>query len=304
MNNLSIERRLGDFMRARLPRGLAEFIMFGLKMAWACLFAGLMLLAIIATKLLWPEGAALARYDFLVIYALSIQVALLYFKMESWAEARVILLFHISGTIMEVFKLHMGSWGYPEAGLLKIFGVPLFSGFMYASVGSFIARAIRVFDMKFERYPPFWTTAVLALAIYANFFSHHFIWDIRYALFAATLMVFWRVRIHFTPFGHRLWMPLILAAALASLFLYLAENIGTLTGTWLYAGSHEFSFTNITKLGSWYLLLFVSFVQVTFVNRKALSFHNSKILASRKTQDNPLETNLIAAKECPAKRSH
>lgn len=272
INNLTVERRLGDAVRLRLPHGIAEFIMFGLKMAWACLFAGLMLLAIIATKLVWPEGAALARYDFLVIYAVSIQVALLYFKLESWAEARVILLFHISGTIMEVFKLQMGSWGYPEAGLLKIGGVPLFSGFMYASVGSFIARAIRIFDMRFKRYPPYWTTVVLALAIYANFFSHHYIWDMRYALFAATVLVFWRVRIYFTPFGHRLWMPLIFAAFLASFFLYLAENIGTLTGTWLYAGNSAFSFTNIAKLGSWYLLLYVSFVQVTLVNRSVLGF--------------------------------
>ena len=272
LKSLSIERRLGDFMRARLPNVLAEFIMFGLKMAWACLFAGLMLGAIIITKLVWPDEAGLARYDFLVVYAVGIQVALLFFKMESWPEARVILLFHVSGTIMEVFKLQMGSWGYPEAGLLKIGGVPLFSGFMYASVGSFNARAIRIFDMHFERYPPFWTTIVLALAIYLNFFSHHYIWDMRYVLFAATLLVFWRVRIYFTPFGQRLWMPLILAAFLASLFLYLAENIGTLTGTWLYAGSREFSFTNIAKLGSWYLLLYVSFVQVTLVSRSALAY--------------------------------
>jgi len=270
MNNLSIERRLGDYMRARLPRGLAEFVMFGLKMAWACLFAGAMLAAIILTKLIWPEGAALARYDFLVIYAVSLQAAFLYFKLESWSEAKVILLFHISGTVMEVFKLQMGSWGYPEAGVLKIGGVPLFSGFMYASVGSFMARAIRIFDMRFERYPPFWVTVALALVIYGNFFSQHFIWDIRFALFAATLLVFWRVRIYFTPFGHRLWMPLVLAAFLSSLFLYAAENIGTLTGTWLYAGSASFSFASIAKLGSWYLLLYVSFVQVTLVNREAL----------------------------------
>ncbi len=274
--NLSVERYLGDFMRAHLPRGVVEFFMFGLKMAWACLFAGLMLLAIIITKMLWPEGAALARYDFLVVYAVSIQVALLYFKMESWAEARVILLFHVSGTVMEVFKLHMGSWGYPEAGLLKIGGVPLFSGFLYASVGSFIARAIRIFDMRFERYPPFWTTVVLALTIYANFFTHHFIWDMRYVLFAATVLVFWRVRITFTPFGQRLWMPLVLAAFLSSLFLYLAENIGTLTGTWLYAGSQDFSFAKLAKLGSWYLLLYVSFVQVTLVNRRHVIEHTYK----------------------------
>ena len=267
---LQIEQGLGEAVRRVLPNALAEFVMFGLKMAWACLFAGAMLAAIIATKLLWPEGAAFARYDFLVLFALGIQVAFLWFKLESWDEAKVILLFHISGTVMEVFKLHMGSWGYPEVGLLKIGGVPLFSGFMYASVGSFIARAIRIFDMKFERYPPFWVTVILALAIYLNFFTHHFIWDIRYALFVATALIFWRVRIYFTPFGTRLWMPLVLAAFLSSLFLYLAENIGTLTGTWLYAGTSGFSFASIAKLGSWYLLLYVSFVQVTLVNRQAL----------------------------------
>jgi len=271
MNNLSIERRLGDYMRGKLPHGVVEFVMFGLKMAWASLFAGAMLVAIILSAVFWPEGAGLARYDFLVVFAVSVQVAFLYFKLESWAEARVILLFHVSGTAMEIFKLHAGSWGYPEPGLLKIGGVPLFSGFMYASVGSFMARAIRVFDMRFERYPPFWTTVVLALAIYINFFSHHFVWDMRYALMAATLGVFWNTRIYFTPFGARLWMPLVLAAFLSSLFLYLAENVGTLTGTWLYAGSAGFSFASITKLGSWYLLLYVSFVQVTLVNRRVLA---------------------------------
>ena len=269
--NLTIERQMGDFMRARLPAWFAEFVMFGLKMAWACLFAGLMLGAIIVTALVWPDGAAVARYDFLVVFALLTQVVFLWARLESLSEAKVILLFHISGTIMEIFKLRMGSWSYPEPGLLKLLDVPLFSGFMYASVGSFMARVIRLFDMRFERYPPFGWTIALAVAIYINFFSHHFLPDIRYVLFAATLVIYWRTRIYFTPFGTRLWMPLVLAAFLSSLFLYIAENIGTLTGTWLYNGSAHFSFTSLAKIGSWYLLLYVSFVQVTLVYRRVLS---------------------------------
>lgn len=268
--NLSIERRLGDAMRARLPKGIAEFIMFGLKMAWACLFAGLLLVAIILSAIFWPEGARFARYDMLTVFAVSVQALLLVFRLETTAEAKVILLFHVTGTAMEVFKLQMGSWSYPEVGVLKIGNVPLFSGFLYASVGSFMARAIRIFDMKFERYPPFGWTILLAVAIYVNFFSHHYIWDIRYVLFGATALLFWRTRVYFTPFGARLWMPLVLAAFLSSLFLYLAENIGTLTGTWLYSGAAEFSFASLAKMGSWYLLLFVSFVQVTLVTRHAL----------------------------------
>ena len=268
--NLGVERKLGDWTRAHLPMAMAEFIMFGLKMAWASLFAGMMLAAIILTALVWPADATLARYDFLVGFALGTQALFLLFKLESWREAKVILLFHISGTVMEIFKLKMGSWGYPEPGLLKIAGVPLFSGFMYASVGSFMARAIRIFDMRFERFPHFGLTILLATTIYLNFFLHHFTYDLRYVLMLATLAIFWRTRIYFTPFGARLWMPLVLAACLSSLFLYLAENIGTLTGTWLYAGSAGFSFASVAKLGSWYLLLFVSFSQVTLIYRPIL----------------------------------
>ena len=115
--------------------------------------------------------------------------------------------------------------------------MPLFSGFMYASVGSFMARAIRNFDMRFLPYPPFRVTVLLAVAIYVNFFAHHFLPDIRWFLFAATVLVYGRTWIWFRPRG---WygLPLVLAAFLSSLFLWIAENIGTHTGTWVYAGQY------------------------------------------------------------------
>jgi len=51
-----------------------------------------------------------------------------------------------------------------------IAGVPLFSGFMYASVGSYVARATRIFDMKFAPYPPLWITFLFGALCYINFF--------------------------------------------------------------------------------------------------------------------------------------
>ncbi|MDZ4111361.1 MAG: DUF817 family protein, partial [Brevundimonas sp.] len=111
-----------------------EFLMFGLKQAWACLFGGAMLALLLATHLWWPENAPVARYDFLVIAALAIQAAMLALKLESWEEVRVIFVFHVVGTIMELFKTQAGSWIYPEDSLLRIGMVPLFSGFMYAAV--------------------------------------------------------------------------------------------------------------------------------------------------------------------------
>lgn len=267
---LTIERRLGDRMRARLPHGVVEFVMFVLKQGWACLFGICLLAAILVTKAIWQPEWSLHRYDALVGIALALQVAFLALKLESWEEAKVIALFHLTGTAMELFKVQAGSWAYPEPGLLKLMGVPLFSGFMYAAVGSYMARVIRLFDMTFAPYPPFWTTVVLATAIYVNFFAHHFVPDIRIALFAATLVLFLRTRIWFSIGANWYWMPLPLAAFFSSFFLWLAENIGTLTGTWLYAGQNPLDRVSFAKMGSWYLLLYVSFVTVTLVLRHAL----------------------------------
>ena len=267
--NLRIERRLGDWLRAKLHNGLSECIMFVVKMGWASLFGGLLLIGMLVTSAIWQDTWPIARYDALLVYAITLQALFLILKFESLSEAKVILLFHLTGTIMEIFKLQMGSWDYPGAGLIKLGGVPLFSGFMYASVGSFMARAMRLFDMRFTPYPPFWATIVFASAIYLNFFGHHFMIDIRVLLFIASVAPFWRTRIYY-KIGGWFWMPLPLAGVLSSFFLWVAENIGTATKTWVYTGQTDGEMVSFAKMGSWYLLLYVSFVTVTFVMRDAL----------------------------------
>ncbi|NVK45461.1 MAG: DUF817 domain-containing protein [Rhodobacteraceae bacterium] len=264
-----LERRLGDWLRARLPHTLTELVMFTVKMGWASLFGGLLLIAMLATHAVWQDDWTIARYDALLLYALSLQILFLIFRLETLGEAKVILLFHITGTVMEIFKLHMGSWDYPGAGVIKIGGVPLFSGFMYASVGSFMARAIRLFDMRFAPYPPYWASLLFALAIYLNFFTHHFGPDIRIGLFIASLILFGRTRVWYR-IGHWHWMPMPVAGVLSAFFLWIAENIGTATRIWLYNGQVSGEMVSFSKMGSWYLLLYVSFVTVTLVQRDAL----------------------------------
>ncbi len=261
---------MGDWARARLHPYLVEFVMFTLKQGWAALFGIAFLAAIMITKAVWSDDWSLSRYDALFLFAVTTQALFFWFKLETWEEVKVIFLFHMTGTAMEIFKLAQGSWDYPETGIMELFGVPLFSGFMYASVGSYIARVIRIFHMKFAPYPPFWTTMLLAVAIYANFFAHHFLPDIRLALFAATAVLFWRTRIWFFPAHHPRWMPLPVAAFLSAIFLWIDENVGTLTKTWAYAGQDQFEMVSLAKLGSWYLLLYVSFVTVTVVMRDQL----------------------------------
>jgi uncharacterized membrane protein YoaT (DUF817 family) len=266
----ALERRLGDWARARLPAGLADLVMFVLKQGWACLFGAILLLAMILTRAVWNDAWPVHRYDALLALALLVQAAFLRFGLETWAEARVILLFHLTGTVMEWFKVAQGSWSYPDPALFSVMGVPLFSGFMYASVGSYMARVIRIFDMTFARFPPYWLTPALGAAIYVNFFTHHVLPDIRLALFAATVLLYARTRIHFRITDTDRWMPLPLAAFLSACALWIAENVGTATGTWLYTGQTAGEMVSLAKLGSWYLLLYVAFATVTLVIRAPL----------------------------------
>lgn len=245
---------------------LYEFLLFGFKQAWACLFGALLLALLLGTHLFYPDDAVLHRYDFLTLSALAIQAGMLAFRLETWEEAKVILVFHVVGTVMELFKTAAGSWTYPEASVLHVGAVPLFSGFMYASVGSYIARVWRIFDFRFSHYPPRWTTWLLVAAIYVNFFAHHWTVDIRLALFAITALLFWRTRIHFRNFRLHRWMPLLLGFGLVALFIWLAENIATFANAWNYPGQEDgWEPVSIAKLGSWYLLMLISFVLVELV---------------------------------------
>jgi uncharacterized membrane protein YoaT (DUF817 family) len=244
--------------------------LFGFKQGWACLFGGLMLGLLLATHLFYPAGAPMARYDFLTVAALVIQLLMLRFRLETWEEARVILAFHIVGTIMELFKTAAGSWTYPEPSLLRIAGVPLFSGFMYASVGSYLARVWRIFDFRFDHFPTRRALMVLASAIYVNFFAHHWLPDIRWLLFAAIAALFWRTRVWFRPFRTERSMPLLLGFFLVATFIWFAENIATFSNAWIYPQQKQgWTMVSPTKLGAWYLLMIISFVLVALNHRSA-----------------------------------
>ncbi len=252
-----------------LPLGRVwhELLIFGVLQAWACLFAGVLLGFILLTKIGYPPWMPIARYDFLLLVAVTTQVALLALKFERIEEAKVILIFHVVATVMELFKTAKGSWIYPDANVIRIAGVPLFSGFLYSAVGSYIARCWRLFDFRFSNYPDARWTWLLALLIYVNFFTHHYIIDARWALFTIAAAIYGRTMIHFTVDRVPRRMPLLLGFFLVSLFIWLAENIGSFSAVWLYP--HQLrTWSPVTwgKLGSWFLLMIISFVLVSLVN--------------------------------------
>jgi len=237
------------------------------KQAWACLFGGIAVFLMIATWWFYPASAPLPRYDFLFLCMITVQVALLAGKLETPDEAKVILIYHFVGTVMEIFKTQAGSWIYPEPNFFRVSGVPLFSGFMYACIGSYLCRAWRLFDFEFSHHPRRLGLAVLSVAIYVNFFSHHFLPDLRWLLFALAGWLFFRTRVYFRVWHISRSMPLLLGLALVSLFIWFSENIGTFTKTWLYPSQRQgWSMVSIDKLGSWFLLLIISYTLVSVVN--------------------------------------
>jgi len=86
-------------------------------------------------------------------------------------------------------------------------------------------------------------------------------------LFAAAAIMFGRTMIYFKIWRSYRSMPLLLGFVLVSMFIWLSENIGTYTKTWLYPSQqHGWSMVSIGKLGSWFLLLIISYTLVSLIN--------------------------------------
>ena len=253
------------------PNSLAsfahEFVLFGIKEAQACIFAGSFFALLFLSNHIPLFG--LARYDFLFISAIVLQVILFLTKVETWDEIKTIFLFHLVGIALELFKTHpaVGSWSYPEAAFFKIATVPLFSGFMYAAVGSYIAQAWRILDMELSGFPRYAWSVALGIAIYANFFTNHFTYDIRWILIPIIFITYWKTKVHFTAVkGRRRWMPLNIGFILTAFFIWIAENISTLWGAWQYPDQiHVWNVVSTNKITSWFLMVIISFIIVAYL---------------------------------------
>lgn len=233
----------------------------------ACFFALYILGALVITR--YYPLPVLPRYDYMLLFAILMQVAMVWmFKMETVDELKVICLFHVLGTTMEIFKVHMGSWSYPGEAYSKLWGVPLYGGFMYASVASYITQAWRRFTLQIENFPPAWMNIAIGSLIYVNFFTHHFTYDIRYGLLAAVVIVYWRTRIHVIVANNIIRIPITLAFLCIGFFIWVAENIATFLGAWQYPNqAHNWNLVHPGKVNAWLLLFIVSFLIVAQLKR-------------------------------------
>jgi uncharacterized membrane protein YoaT (DUF817 family) len=209
----------------------------------------------------------LPRYDFILIVLLLVQASMYFFKLETLEEIKFITIFHLVGFVLEQFKTHVGSWAYPEFAYSKIAGVPLYSGFMYAAVGSYIAQAWRLLDIRLERAPRARWGWLLGIAIYLNFFTNAVLPDVRYALMAAVAALYWRTRIVFHVRSSRIALPLPLAFGIVGFMIWIAENIATFFGAWVYPNQTDgWRIVDFSKI--WMLLVIIIFILVHHLKKK------------------------------------
>src|SRR5215213_90160 len=272
---------------------MRQLLHFAWLEAQCCLFAVLFFLGLALVRVLpLPVDPA----DALLIWCLAVTLVLWLLRWESGREVAVIFGFHLVGLALELFKVHQGSWSYPDTGVASIGGVPLYSGFMYAAVGSYVCQAWRRFDLRITGYRPRATAGVAGL-VYLNFFTSHVTWDVRLPLALALLFVTRRTWVHFTVGRHRYAMPLALSFVLIGFFLWVAENAATLLRAWQYPSQESvWTLVHAAKLGSWSLLVVVSIVMVAAVKaQEGHLYGTARDLTVLRAYDPPAGTDAAAA---------
>ncbi len=255
-----------NWKRIDIKETVTELYFFTLRQLRAVIFAGSFLFLLFISN--YIHFTFISRYDFLFLAAIVIQIIFIALKLETKDEAKTIFLFHIIGLCLELYKTHpaIGSWSYPEPGFFKIANVPLYSGFMYAAVGSYIAQAWKSLKLELSNHPSYTASIILCMAIYANFFTNHFFFDLRAFLFVAVFVLYYKTNIYFTPRSTQYRMPLILGFLLIGFFVWIAENVGTFYGAWKYPNQLEiWNAVSVQKITSWFLLVIICFIVVAYL---------------------------------------
>jgi uncharacterized membrane protein YoaT (DUF817 family) len=90
--------------------------------------------------------------------------------------------------------------------------------------------------------------------------------DARWVLMALVVLVWLRSVMHFRIFRRTLRMPVLVSFGLVAVFIWLAENLATWANAWAYPDQLEgWQLVSVAKLGSWFLLMIISVVLVTWV---------------------------------------
>lgn len=231
--------------------------------ARAAVFGAIFILSIAGTAAVWETAWPVARYDALALLGVAALTIMFALGAHSTSDALPIGLVFALGVVLELYKIETGAWMYPEGSELAIGQKPLFVGFMYAAVASYLIRALRVKALEIRGMPPLFVAVLVGGLVYGAYFLPSQIW-VRFGLIGLVTLVFWRATLR-APSGS--WLPLPVALGLAASLIWVAENIGTFSGTWAYPNDGALGLVTLSKLGAWYLLLSVCFI-VVFESRR------------------------------------
>lgn len=244
---------------------LKQFMLFGYLQAISCFFPVLIFVSLALTNF---ATGVIPKYDLLLLICIGAQFLMYKTGMETRDELYVITMFHLIGIGLELYKVYHGSWSYPQEAYTKIAGVPLYSGFMYASVGSYICQAWRNLSIRLTAWPGRFLSIFGGAAIYLNFFTNAYLPDARWYIVVMLIVIFYRSKFHFTVGTCQYSMPALLSFLLVGFFIWLAENIATFFGAWKYAYQHSnWQMVSAHKISSWSLLVIVSIIIVAELKR-------------------------------------
>ncbi len=136
MQTEQLKRAGAKTQRRTYTQSFLQLLHFGYQQAMSCIFPVAIFGTLAVSK--WIDVPFIHRYDLILLVLIIVQYLMYRSRLETLEEIKVICVFHIIGLMLELYKVHMGSWSYPEPGYTKWLGVPLYSGFMYASVASYM----------------------------------------------------------------------------------------------------------------------------------------------------------------------
>jgi len=215
----------------------------------------------------------ISKYDSIFLIVIFLQIFLIIFKIETKKEFLVILIFHSIATAMELFKTsdYIWSWKYPdiENSFFVLWNIPLFVGFLYSAVWSYISRAQKYLNLEYINYPKNRYAIIISILIYINFFTHHFVYDFRYLLIFFVIILFRKTYLKFRVYKKTRKISFLLSGFFTAIFVWLAENIATFQKIWLYPNQENWwELVSFSKATSWFLLLIISFVIISSLNNK------------------------------------
>ena len=240
------------------------------------MFGAVFVVAILASAALWNADWAVARTDALFVFGVLGLVAMFALGWNALGDALPIGAVFLAGVVLEWQRTGAGAWAYEAGGVLQFGQKPLFVGFMYAAVGSYIIRSLRLKALMVTGMPAIWIGLGAGAVIYGSYFLSLPSW-VRPLLLTFVVIVFSGARVR-SPSGSWLYVPV--ALAMAAVLLWVAENVGTFTGTWSYPGQGAYEFVSLSKIGAWFLLLNVCFLLVIYLGPGDLRRHREGTDAS------------------------